>query len=108
MPVVDGAFLKQYRAAELDWSPAKAAGLLDISRGYLKEVEGGRENPSERLVGRICRTYGLDRDCFVLDSGGRKHPDEGPTQPVGPKAPPRRQEKEQERKGPKRAAAVGA
>lgn len=93
---VNGQTLRQYREGELDLSPVEAAGLLQISVGYLRNIENGSDSAklSERLVGRIARGYRLDRRQFVLGKDDEKETD--------PSHPKKRQEKEKST-GPKRA-----
>jgi hypothetical protein len=94
MPAVDGPKLKDYREYELDWSLERSAGLLDISKGYLRNIEGGHDEPSRRLIGRFSRVYGLPRECFVKDDDD-KEPRGEPTHP--------RKRKNGSGTGPKRA-----
>lgn len=94
MPAVNGALLREHREYELDLSPDEAAGLLEISKGYLRNIENEYDEPSRRLIGRIARVYRIPRDVFVKDDP-KKDPRGEPTHPK------KRQEKDS--KSPKRA-----
>lgn len=95
MPAVNGSLLKEHREYEMDLSPDEASGLLGISKGYLRNIEGEHDEPSKRLIGRIARIYRLQREAFVKKDEPKKEPRGEPTHPT------KRQDKDT--KAPKRA-----
>lgn len=82
MPKVNGDLWKQCRD-ELDLTSEQAAARLKISGGYLRNVEGGTNEPSNRLIHRAARLYGRPY-AELIDAG------ESPKQPTAPK--PQRKE----------------
>lgn len=86
MAKVDGQILRRHREDELDLSPEEAAGMLQISQGYLRNIENGHDSDklSWRLIGRISRTYHLTREVFVIEAGDEKDPSHPPPRPDKP------------------------
>jgi len=101
MASVNGSFLKQHREDPLDLSQEEAAGLLQISSGYLRNIENGYDSGkvSRRLVGRIARVYRIDREDFVIPEA--KDDEDEKEKTPDPSHPTRRQDKEKTT-GPKR------
>lgn len=96
---VDGAKLRDHREYELDWHPDYAAGLLGISRGYLRNIENGSARPAKRVVGRLSRVYGLPREAFVKKDDEQPEPEK--KEPRGEPTHPKRRD-EKDRKAPPR------
>lgn len=92
------------RRDERDLSNKELAGALGISELYLRNVLSGSDKPGSRLVHRIGRVLGLTYEEVTAATTNDGVPDGPPKQPTGPKGPVKRQDTEQERKGPKRAA----
>jgi transcriptional regulator with XRE-family HTH domain len=88
--------------AVLDVSLEELAGVVGMTKGTLRNAVSGYDQIRLGRVHRIARALHLSVQEITAD-GNDGVPDEPPAQPEGPKGPPRRQEKERENKGPKRA-----
>jgi putative transcriptional regulator len=56
--------------AERDWSQAKLAELLDVSRQTINAIETGKYDPSLPLAFKIASLFGLKiEDIFEPESG---------------------------------------
>lgn len=86
------------RRDELDWSPDDLAERMKLKPGSLRNILNGSDPASRRVVYRFARVLALPLSEILAAT----YPDEPPKQPDRPKAPPRRQEKEQTT-APKRA-----
>lgn len=94
MPAVNHKLLRS-RRDELDLSNGDLAGLVEISDTYLRNIVSGVNNPSMRIVHRFARALDLPVDDIVAaDAKPTGDPSDPPVQPSGPKAPPKRQDKE--------------
>lgn len=94
---------------ELDLSTDQASARLKISAGYLRAVEAGTpgNEPSERLIHRASRLYGVTFDWLIgkddppAEPEPTSVPDRGHPEPkVEPTGPPPRRD---DRRGPPRA-----
>ncbi len=57
--------------AERDWTQARLAAELDVSRQTVNAIETGKYDPSLPLAFRIARTFGLRiEDIFHPDGAG--------------------------------------
>lgn len=65
-----GETLRRRRVDVLAKSLRETAKLLDIAPAHLTDIEKGRRNPSEELLLRIARVYGIDE--ATLRSGWRR------------------------------------
>jgi transcriptional regulator with XRE-family HTH domain len=65
---LSGADLRASRA-RLGWTQVRAAARLGISQAYLSLLERGRRPMSDRLLPRLCRTYGLQLGALPLVPG---------------------------------------
>lgn len=88
----------------LDLSNSALAARAHLSHGYLRNIIGGHDQPSQRVIYRLERVLGLDKG--MLTDGKRTpkgDPSEPPRQPPNtPKRPPNRKDKEGEKTHPKR------
>jgi transcriptional regulator with XRE-family HTH domain len=55
-----GEVLRQRRVDVLNKGLRETAKLLSIAPAHLTDIEKGRRSPSEALLVRICRVYGID------------------------------------------------
>lgn len=55
-----GELLRRRRTAVLAQGLRETARLLDIAPAHLTDIEKGRRSPSEELLLRISRVYGID------------------------------------------------
>lgn len=65
-----GAVLRRHRIETLGRGLREMAALLDIAPPHLTDIEKGRRSPSEDLLMRIARVYGLDE--AMLRAGWKK------------------------------------
>lgn len=65
-----GELLREQRVAVLGKGLRETAALLDIAPAHLTDIEKGRRNPSEELLLRIVKIYGIDE--ATLRSGWGK------------------------------------
>lgn len=65
-----GEVLRQKRVGVLDKGLREMARLLDIAPAHLTDLELGRRSPSEELLLKIARVYGIDE--AVLRAGWSK------------------------------------
>lgn len=96
-----GARIRE-RREELDISPGTFAQRVQIVTGSLRNIENGTKKPSRRLLNRIARELALpfaELAQAYADAAEQKD-DERKDEPTHPT---RRQEKEQDKTGPKRA-----
>lgn len=71
--VLSGADLRAARA-RLGWTQARAAARLGVSQAYLSLIERGHRPVSDRLLPRLCRTYGLQPGALPLVPGFAPNP----------------------------------
>lgn len=45
------------------------ADRVDVGVPHVSKIEAGRENPSDELLERIAKVFGLDRDELILVAG---------------------------------------
>ncbi|MFD5245067.1 helix-turn-helix transcriptional regulator [Amycolatopsis sp. NPDC058340] len=108
MPAVNFTLLRDARD-ERDFSNTELADQVKISPKYLENVLRGADQPSMRLVYRFSRVLDLAvNDIVAADAKPTGDPSDPPKQPGRPAGPARRQDTEQDRKGPKRVAKDGA
>ncbi|WP_162830336.1 helix-turn-helix domain-containing protein [Amycolatopsis palatopharyngis] len=101
-----GKLLRQ-RREERDLSLSELGALVRMAPGYLGNIERANDpKPSTRKQRQLAKAL----DCLELGpSAGATYPDPPPKQPSkGPSGPTRRQEKESDRKGPKRVQGTAA
>lgn len=55
-----GETLRERRIAVMNKSLRETARLLDIAPAHLTDIEKGRRNPSQDLLLRIAKVYGID------------------------------------------------
>lgn len=107
MPFPNGARIRE-RREELDLSTGELADRLGISQGFLRNIEGGHDPASNRVLHRIARHLAVSVDELMRTSGGEGIPDPPPPQPKNlPTHPPKRQDSEGGKTGPRRAVSVG-
>jgi transcriptional regulator with XRE-family HTH domain len=100
-----GKLLRQ-RREEADLSLPELGAMVRMAPRYLGNIERANDpTPSTRKQRQLAKAL----NCPALSpEGGATYPDEPPKQPKGPKGPVRRQEKEQDHKGPKRVQGAAA
>jgi len=65
-----GLVIRNHRTATLTRGLREMAAALDIAPAHLSDLEKGHRNPSEELLCRIAKAYGLD-EC-ILRAGWNK------------------------------------
>jgi len=64
--------------AERDWTQARLAGELDVSRQTVNAIETGKYDPSLPLAFRIASLFGLPIEAIFQPDGETGTPNEGP------------------------------
>jgi len=98
MPLPNGTRIRE-RREELDIDQSELAERLAISRGYLRNIEGGHDPIKNQLGHRIARALAISFDEVMGPGDGV--PEEPPKQPKPPPTPPKRTERTT---SPRRAA----